>query len=90
MAPRGAVMADQCLCVCMTRASIQLVGIVVLQRVTAAVTCVCTGMSPDFIDGLKASEADSSLLEISLSYPHVLPIMRLCTVEATRRKVQLT
>jgi len=45
------------------------------------------GMTDDFLSELKPSDGD--LLEVTLQYPHVLPIQKNCTVPATRRAVEL-
>ena len=43
-------------------------------------------MTDDFLSELKPSEGE--LLEVTLQYPHVLPILKNCTVPATRRAVE--
>ena len=47
------------------------------------------GMPADFMESLTVSAAEPDAFEITLSYPHVVPIMRQCSVEETRKQVRL-
>ena len=46
------------------------------------------GMPEDFLSGLKTSDDHDGKLEVSLGYPHVVPILKLCSVGATRASVE--
>ncbi|GAQ89369.1 thimet oligopeptidase [Klebsormidium nitens] len=46
------------------------------------------GMPHDFVKGLKAVPGEAGKLEVTLRYPHVFPLMKMCKVGATRRKVE--
>ncbi len=46
-------------------------------------------MPADFMESLTVSAAEPDAFEITLSYPHVVPIMRQCSVEETRKKVSI-
>jgi len=44
------------------------------------------GMSDDFLSGLEKTEQGDFI--VTLKYPHYLPIMKLCQVEATRQQLE--
>lgn len=46
------------------------------------------GMPQDFLAGLPR-RADDQAYEVDLSYPNTFPILKLCTVPATRRAMEL-
>jgi len=46
------------------------------------------GVPQDVIDGFKTSEEDPNKKIVSLKYPEVMPVMKYCKVEETRRQLE--